>query len=102
MRPGSIVVDLAVEQGGNCAGSRPDEIVETGNGVRIVGWANMPSRIAVDASLLYARNLVAFLTPLVDKDTKALRIDTADEIVKASLLTKDGAVVHPAFAGQSS
>lgn len=102
MRPGSVIVDLAVEQGGNCAGSRPDEIALSDNGVRIVGWANMPSRIAVDASLLYARNLVAFLTPLVDTEAKALKIDTADEIVKSSLLTKDGAVVHPAFAGQSS
>jgi NAD(P) transhydrogenase subunit alpha len=102
MKPGSVVVDLAVEQGGNCAGSRPDEIVATAGGVRIVGWANMPSRIPVDASLLYARNLVAFLTPLVDKDAGALRIDTADEIVKASLLTQGGAIVHPAFAGQAS
>jgi len=100
MKPGAVVVDLAVEQGGNCAGSRPDEIVLTGNGVRIVGWSNMPSRIAVDASQLYARNLVAFLTLLVDKGAAGLKIDVADEIVKATLLTKDGAIVHPAFAGQ--
>ncbi len=100
MKPGSVIVDLAVEQGGNCAGSRPDEIVETEGGVRIVGWSNTPSRIAVDASQLYARNLVAFLTPLVDPEAKALRINTDDEIVKATLLTRDGTVVHPAFAGQ--
>jgi NAD(P) transhydrogenase subunit alpha len=100
MKPGSVIVDLAVEQGGNCAGSRADEVVETEGGVRIVGWANMPSRIAVDASQLYARNLVAFLTPLVDAETKTLKINAEDEIVAATLLTRDGAVVHPAFAGQ--
>ncbi|MCC7273221.1 MAG: Re/Si-specific NAD(P)(+) transhydrogenase subunit alpha [Alphaproteobacteria bacterium] len=99
MRPGAIVVDLAVEQGGNCEGSRADETVETANGVRIVGWSNMPSRIAVDASQLYARNLLAFLTPLVDKESGALKIAPDDEIVKATLLTRDGAVVHPNFAG---
>ncbi|MGE0716681.1 MAG: Re/Si-specific NAD(P)(+) transhydrogenase subunit alpha [Alphaproteobacteria bacterium] len=98
MRPGAVVVDLAVEQGGNCEGARADDPVETANGVRIVGWSNMPSRIAVDASQLYARNLLAFLTPLVDKDTKALKIARDDEIVKATLLTADGAVVHPGFA----
>ncbi|BBK30041.1 NAD(P) transhydrogenase subunit alpha [Allostella humosa] len=100
MKPGAVVVDLAVEQGGNCAGSRPDEIAVTDGGVSIVGWTNTASRIAVDASQLYARNLVAFLTPLVDKASGTLKIDTADEIVKATLLTRGGAIVHPAFAGQ--
>jgi len=98
MKSGAVVVDLAVEQGGNCASSRPDEIVETPNGVRIVGWSNMASRIAVDASALYARNLLAFLTPLVDSATKTLKIDGEDEIVKATMLTRGGRVVHPAFA----
>jgi H+-translocating NAD(P) transhydrogenase subunit alpha len=97
MKPGSVIVDLAVEQGSNCEGSRLGEVAVSTNGVRIVGHANVPSRIAVDASQLYAKNLLNFLAVLVDKD-KALKIDTADEIVKATLLTKDGAVVHPQLA----
>jgi len=98
MRAGSVIVDLAVEQGGNVEGNKPDEIVTTANGVAIIGHSNMPARIAVDASALYARNLFAFLGLIVDKD-KALKIDEADEIVKASLLTRDGKVVHPQLAG---
>src|SRR5579864_7949930 len=97
MRPGSVIVDLAVEQGGNCEGSRVGEVVTTANGVTIIGHANVPSRIAVDASQLYARNLLAFLGILIDKD-KTLKIDTADEIIKATLLTRDGVVVHPELA----
>lgn len=97
MRPGSVIVDLAVEQGGNCEGSRFGEVVVSENGVRIVGHANVPSRIAVDASQLYSRNLLSFLALIVDKE-KTLKIDTADEIVKATLITKDGAVVHPQLA----
>lgn len=96
MKPGSVIVDLAVEQGGNVEGAKAGETVDAG-GVRIVGIANLPSRIAADASALYARNLLAFLTPLVDKEAKALKINWEDEIVKASVLTRDGAVVHPAF-----
>jgi NAD(P) transhydrogenase subunit alpha len=90
---GSVVVDLAVEAGGNVEGSRPEEVVLTPNGVKIIGPANMPSRIAADASQLYARNLLSFLALLV-KD-KELKIDTADEIIKATLLTENGAVVNP-------
>jgi NAD(P) transhydrogenase subunit alpha len=97
MKPGAVVVDLAVEQGGNCPLSEPGKIVVK-NGVTIVGLLNIPSRIAVDASALYARNLLAFLTPLVDKETKALKINWDDEIIKATALTRDGRVVHPAFA----
>jgi H+-translocating NAD(P) transhydrogenase subunit alpha len=96
MAPGSVIVDLAVEAGGNVEGSRPGEVAMTANGVKIIGHLNMPSRIAVDASQLYARNLLAFLGLLVDKE-RNLRIDTADEIVKATLLTLDGAVVNPAL-----
>jgi NAD(P) transhydrogenase subunit alpha len=92
---GSVIVDLAVEAGGNVEGSRPEETVLTPNGVKIIGPANMPSRIAADASQLYARNLLSFLALLVkDKD---LKIDTADEIIKATLLTENGAVVNPVF-----
>src|SRR5229473_781890 len=97
MRPGSVIVDLAVEQGGNCEGSRFGEVVTTANAVKLVGHANVPSRIAVDASQLYARNIWNFLALIIDKDN-ALKIDLTDEIIKGTLLTKDGAVVHPALA----
>src|SRR3984893_17674193 len=97
MRPGSVIVDLAVEQGGNVEGSEFGKTVTTANGVTIVGHANVPSRIAIDASQLYAKNLLAFLGLLIDKD-KQLKIDTADEIVTATLLTRDGKVVHPQLA----
>lgn len=96
MKPGAVIVDLAVEQGGNCAASKLGEVADI-NGVKIIGYPNMPSRIAADASLLYARNLLNYLTPLIDKESKALNINWEDEIVKASLLTRDGAVVHPNF-----
>jgi H+-translocating NAD(P) transhydrogenase subunit alpha len=98
MRPGSVIVDLAVEQGGNVEGSRAGETVTTPNGVVILGHVNVPSRIAVDASALYARNLLAFLGLILTKE-KTLKIETSDEIVKATLLTRDGALVHPLLAG---
>ncbi len=97
LAPGSVVVDLAVESGGNVEGSRPGEVVTTANGVKIIGHVNMPSRIAVDASQLYARNLFSFLALLIDPEGQ-LKIDTTDEIIKATLLTRDGAVVNPALA----
>jgi NAD(P) transhydrogenase subunit alpha len=97
MKPGSVVVDLAVEQGGNCHGAKPDEIVETG-GVKIVGYANLPGRIAADSSSLYARNLFAFAGLLVDKEG-ALAPNLEDEILKAALITHEGAIVHPALKG---
>jgi NAD(P) transhydrogenase subunit alpha len=98
MKPGSVLVDLAVEQGGNCPLSEPGRIAVK-HGISLVGLLNIPSRIAVDASALYARNLLAFLTPLVDKETKALKIDWNDEIIKATALTRGGQVVHPSLAG---
>jgi NAD(P) transhydrogenase subunit alpha len=94
MKPGSVLVDLAVEQGGNVAGVRADEIVETG-GVRIVGISNLPGRIAADASALYGRNLTAFAGLFV-KDG-ALAPDFDDEILKAALVARGGQVVHPAL-----
>jgi NAD(P) transhydrogenase subunit alpha len=97
MAPGSVIVDLAVDSGGNVEGTRPGEIATTANGVKIIGHMNAPSRTAADASQLYARNLLAFLALIVDKEGH-LRIDTSDEIVKAALLTHDGAVVNPALA----
>ena len=96
MKTGSVIVDMAVEQGGNCTLSKLGEVVDV-NGVKIVGHINMPSRIAMDSSALYARNLLSFLTPLIDKDAKSLKIDWEDEIVKASMLTRDGNIVHPNF-----
>jgi len=97
MKPGSIIVDLAVEQGGNCALAKPGETVETENGVKIVGILNLPGRVAADASSLYARNLVAFAALLVDKEG-ALTPDFEDEILKAATLTRDGQVVHPSLS----
>jgi H+-translocating NAD(P) transhydrogenase subunit alpha len=95
MRPGSVIVDLAVERGGNVEGAKPGELAEV-NGVKIVGYSN-PGRLAASASSLYARNLYAFLEILVDKKTKALAVNFDDDIVKATVLTRDGAVVHPNF-----
>jgi len=95
MRPGSVIVDLAVETGGNCEGSVVGEVVLR-HGVRVVGHANVPSRVAVDASQLYARNLLSFVQLVVGKDG-ALKVDRDDEIVKGALLSIDGAVVHPNF-----
>src|SRR5438874_196054 len=101
MRPGSVVVDLAVERGGNCELARAGEVVES-SGVKIVGHHNVPSRIAASASSLYAKNVFAFLEILVDKTAKALAINWDDEIIKATVLTRDGAVVHPSFAPKSA
>ena len=98
MKPGSVIVDLAVEQGGNCPISEPGKVVKK-HGVTLVGHLNVPGRLAADASSLYARNLLAFVTMLYDKDTKALKIDWDDEIVKGTALTRDGKIVHPALAG---
>ncbi len=97
MAPGSVVVDLAVERGGNVEGAKPGEIARVG-GVSVVGYPNMAGRIAATASLLYARNLFAFLETLVNKEAKALAVNPDDELVKATLLTHGGKVVHPAFA----
>ena len=97
MKPGSIIVDLAVEQGGNVEGARLGETVVTANGVSILGKANLPGRIAADASALYARNLFAFAGLLI-KDG-ALAPDFEDEILKAALVTQGGAVVHPNLKG---
>ncbi len=101
MRPGAVIVDLAVERGGNCELARAGEVVES-SGVKIVGHHNVPSRIAASASSLYAKNVFAFLEILVDKTAKALAINWDDEIIKATVLTRDGAVVHPNFAPKSA
>jgi NAD(P) transhydrogenase subunit alpha len=99
MKPGSVIVDLAVAQGGNCPLSKPDEVVDV-NGVKVAGFANLPARLPADSSALYAKNLLAILPLLTDKDTKAFAPAWDDEIIKGAALTKDGAVVHPAFAAK--
>jgi NAD(P) transhydrogenase subunit alpha len=101
MRPGSVVVDLAIERGGNVEGAKPDTVVDVG-GVRIVAYANMPGRLAATTSSLYAKNLFAFLDNLIDKKTKTLAVNWDDEIVKATALTRDGAVIHPNFKPKSA
>jgi NAD(P) transhydrogenase subunit alpha len=101
MRRGSIVVDLAVEQGGNCPLSRPGEIVEH-QGVKIMGHVNVPGRLPADASSLYGRNLLNFLTPFIDKESGALALDWEDELVTGTAITRDGSIVHPALANEES
>jgi NAD(P) transhydrogenase subunit alpha len=101
MRPGSVIVDLAVERGGNVEGAVAGKIVEV-DGVKIVGHLNVAGRIAATASQLYAKNLVAFFETLVDKDTKSVKINFEDELVKATMLTHGGKVVHPNFADAAS
>ncbi|MCC0013798.1 MAG: Re/Si-specific NAD(P)(+) transhydrogenase subunit alpha [Hoeflea sp.] len=101
MRLGSVAVDLAVERGGNIEGSKPGETV-TVDGVTVIGILNMPGQIAASASLLYAKNLLTFLDTMIDKETKTVSVNLEDELVKATALTHGGAVVHPAFGGETS
>jgi len=96
MRPGSVLVDLAVERGGNVEGAKAGEVVDL-DGVKIVGYTNVAGRVAASASGLYARNLFSFIETLVDKANKKLAVNWDDELVKATALTKDGAVIHPNF-----
>ena len=98
MKPGSVIVDLAVEQGGNCELSELGKAV-TRHNVRLVGYSNLPGRIPVDSSHLYARNLLSFLGLLIDKETKTLKIDWNDEIIAATVLTRENRIVHPALGG---
>ncbi len=94
MKPGSVIVDLATETGGNCELSVHGEVVRV-HGVAIVGHANVPSRVAVDASALYARNLLNFVAPMIDRETRSLKIDWEDEVIAGACVTRDAAVVHP-------
>jgi len=98
MAPGSVIVDLAAERGGNVELTVPGQVIEH-NGVTIIGYTNVQGRIPTTASQLYARNLLAFLTTLIDAKEKKLAINWDDELVKATVLTRDGAVVHPSFTG---
>lgn len=96
MKPGSVIVDLAVERGGNVEGSVPGQVVVV-NDVKIVGHVNVAGRVAASASLLYAKNLFAFLETMIDKKEQKLSVNYEDELVKATLVTKDGQIVHPAL-----
>ncbi|MCE2510255.1 MAG: Re/Si-specific NAD(P)(+) transhydrogenase subunit alpha [Alphaproteobacteria bacterium] len=100
MKPGSVIVDLAIEAGGNCELS--EEGVVEAHGVTIVAYPNLPSRIAEHASALYAKNLLNFLTPLVDGETKTLKLDPEDEVIQGTRLTQDGAIVHAAFSDKGN
>ncbi len=98
MKAGSVIVDLAAANGGNYKGTKKDDIVKTANGVTILGYTNMPSRAASDASPLYARNLQTFvMTLMFDKDARGLKVQSDDELIKGTLVTKGGSVVHPAL-----
>src|SRR6186713_913705 len=96
MKPGSVLVDLAVERGGNVEGAKSGEVADV-DGIKIVGYTNVAGRVAQSASSLYARNLFNFIETMVDKPNKALAVNWDDELVKATALTRDGAVIHPNF-----
>ncbi|MBU3730524.1 MAG: Re/Si-specific NAD(P)(+) transhydrogenase subunit alpha [Beijerinckiaceae bacterium] len=100
MRQGSVIVDLAVERGGNVAGAKAGETVVTPNGVTILGYLNVPGRLAATASSLYAKNLYSFLETMIDKKEKVLAVNWDDELVAATNLTREGAIVHPQFKPQ--
>jgi len=102
MKPGSVIVDLAAEAGGNCALTKPGQVAVSKNGVRILGPANLAGELAQDASALFAKNILNFITPFINKDTKELAIDWGDELVKGTLVTRDGKVVHPLLGGKQS
>ena len=96
MKPGSVLVDLAVERGGNVEGAKANEVADVG-GVKIVGYTNLAGKVPASASSLYARNLYSFIETLYDKAAKSLAVKWDDDLVKATALTKDGAVIHPNF-----
>jgi NAD(P) transhydrogenase subunit alpha len=101
MRPGSVIVDLAAERGGNCELTEPGKVVDH-NGVRISGPINLPGTVPVNASALYAKNLIAFIEPMFDKKDKSLKINWDDETVKGTLLSRDGKLVHPSLQSQGA
>jgi NAD(P) transhydrogenase subunit alpha len=96
MKPGSIIVDLAAEAGGNCPLCEMDKVVVS-HEVTILSYENVPSRVPVDASTLFARNLLNFISPMIDKETKAIKFDMEDEIIQGTMLTHAGQIVHSAF-----
>jgi len=101
MKTGSVILDMAVEQGGNCPISEFGKTVVK-HGVSIIGPFNLPATLATDASALFARNLLNFITPMIDKASKAIKIDPADDVVKGTLITQGGKIVHPQLAPQAA
>jgi NAD(P) transhydrogenase subunit alpha len=97
MRSGSVIVDMAVESGGNCELTEMGKVSLQPNGVKIVGYPNLPSRIATDASALYSRNLLSFLSLIIDPAEKKIKIQWEDDIIKATALTQAGKLIHPLF-----
>ncbi|MCH9808637.1 MAG: Re/Si-specific NAD(P)(+) transhydrogenase subunit alpha [Alphaproteobacteria bacterium] len=102
MKPGSVIVDLAAERGGNCELTKPGETIITDNGVKIVGTENYAATVPVNASALYARNLLSFLDLMIDKKEGKLEIDWEDDLIQGTLIAKDGALVHPNFTKQAA
>ena len=102
MHTGAVIIDLAVEAGGNVEGAKLGQIVETDNGVKIVGHENVPSRLARDASQLFAKNLFNFLSPHVDQENSTIEFDWEDETVSGTCITRDGNVVHPMLTEKDS
>ncbi|MCK2167289.1 Re/Si-specific NAD(P)(+) transhydrogenase subunit alpha [Thalassospira xiamenensis] len=100
MKPGSVIIDLAAERGGNVAGAKLGETVVTANGVKIIGPENITSSVATDATAMYAKNLLNFITLSVDKEKGALAFNAEDQIIAETMLTRDGKVVHPKFGGE--
>jgi NAD(P) transhydrogenase subunit alpha len=100
MKPGSVIIDLAAERGGNVAGAKLGETVVTANGVKIIGPENITSSVATDATAMYAKNLLNFITLSVDKEKGTLAFDAEDQIIAETMLTRDGKVVHPKFGGE--
>src|SRR5215470_8841347 len=101
MKPGAVIVDLAAERGGNTELTKPDKVVEH-NGVSIAGPLNLAGEVPVNASALYAKNLLAFLETMLDKKDKALKVNWDDEIIKGTLVAKDGKIVHPSLNPQGA
>ncbi len=99
MKNGSVIVDLAAEAGGNVEGTVKDQVITTPNGVTILGHTNMAARLGRDASALFAKNILNFVSPMLEKGTGNLKINWEDELVKGTLVTKDGAIVLPQLAG---
>ena len=102
MKPGAVIVDLAAERGGNTDLTEAGKTIETPNGVKIAGPLNLAGSVAVNASSLYAKNLLAFLDIMIDKKEKKLAINWDDDIIKGTLIAKDGKIVHPNLANKSS
>jgi NAD(P) transhydrogenase subunit alpha len=94
MKPGSVIVDMAVESGGNVEGSKPNENVVTANGVKIIGCTNIPATVAAEASALYARNLLNFLSPMYDKEARAFKLNPQDDVVGPTIIVAGGQVAY--------